>query len=279
MKKIFLTLPIVAILVIVFSMSENTAHGFTNTAPAGYTGSPGDGQTCGTNGGCHNTSTAPFLAGILSSNIPASGYIPGQTYVFTINYSVAGAPASSKVGCSISPQNSTGSLLGTLIAGTGTKLNGNGVYISHTGTLMNSTARTFSWVAPITAIDSVVFYAALNYTNGQSNSSGDVVRTTTFTAKRDLINSVGEIKSVFNNINVYSVNKTILLNFEAENINKVTIQVLDINGKNIIDTKSFDLVNGKNELQIYAANASKGLYAVNIFTDKHLPIIKKLLID
>jgi hypothetical protein len=277
MKKILFTLPIATLFIIALSMSENTAHGSSNNAPPGYTGSPGDGKTCGTNGGCHNTGSAPFLAGILSSNIPSSGYIPGQTYIFTINYSVAGAPVSSKVGCSISPQDALGNLVGTLVVGTGTKLNGSSVYISHTGTLMNSTVRTFSWVAPPTALDSVVFYGAINYTNSQGNSSGDAVRTTTYTVKRDLINSLNIVKNIFNYINVSSQNNNILLHLETENISKVAVQVLDINGKNVVETKSFDLINGKNDLQIHLGNAPKGLYAVNIITNKQLPITKKVI--
>jgi hypothetical protein len=258
-------------------MQENTAHGSSNGGPIGYTGSPSNAKTCGTNGGCHNTGTAPFLAGIISSNIPSSGYIPGQTYIFTVNQNVPGSPISSKVGFSISPQNATGALLGSLIAGTGTKLNGSGVYVTHTGALMNATNRSFSWVAPSVAVDSVIFYGAVNYTNGLGNSSGDTVRTTTYIAKRDLINSIGEVNNSFKNINVYSLDNTIVVQLESENSNKVSIQVMDVSGKNIVNTSSFDLVNGKNEMKLNLAGMHHSIYFVNIISDKFLPITKKVI--
>lgn len=75
-----------------------------NGAPAGMTGSPGDGDNCTS---CHG-GTATTTASLITSNIPASGYIPGTTYTITATNSLTG---SGKMGFEVSPQNVAGDLL------------------------------------------------------------------------------------------------------------------------------------------------------------------------
>ena len=86
-----------------------------NGVPAGMTGSPGDGDNCTS---CHG-GTATTTASLITSNIPASGYIPGATYTITATNSLTG---SGKMGFEVSPQNAAGDLLGTLTAGPGSNL-------------------------------------------------------------------------------------------------------------------------------------------------------------
>ncbi|OFY17098.1 MAG: hypothetical protein A2X11_01880 [Bacteroidetes bacterium GWE2_42_24] len=123
-------------------------------APAGYTGSPGDGNNCTS---CHG-GTATTSPGWITSDIPGSGYIPGVTYQITATNSLAGN--GKKYGFEVSPQNTSGTLLGTLTAGTGTQLVGNGKYVTHSLATLVTNSWTFSWTAPVAGTGNVTFYGA-----------------------------------------------------------------------------------------------------------------------
>ncbi|MCX6266585.1 MAG: T9SS type A sorting domain-containing protein, partial [Bacteroidetes bacterium] len=132
---------------------------YAGGAPSGNTGSPGDGQDCTS---CHSGS-ATTATGWITSNIPALGYTAGTTYNITVS-----VPGSGSKGFQVSPQNAAGTLLGTLIAGTGTKTTGTGKYMTHTGSSSSDPATwTFQWTAPASGTGNVTFYGAfcVSYSN------------------------------------------------------------------------------------------------------------------
>lgn len=72
--KVFFVLAAVPAFIALFASS--------NGSPGGRSGSPGDNnQTCTA---CHS-GTAVNQTGWISTNIPASGYVAGQTYQLTLN--------------------------------------------------------------------------------------------------------------------------------------------------------------------------------------------------
>ena len=159
---------------------ETSVHGNSSGAPAGYTGSTfeNNGRTCGTAGGCHGGGST-LQNSWITSDIPACGYTPGQTYSISVFVT---SPGRTKFGFSLSPQFNSGAnagaTAGTLIATNGTQLQSSGRYITHTsagnqqnGT--NSRTWTFSWTAPSSG--SVTFFAAMNATNSGNNSSNDII--------------------------------------------------------------------------------------------------------
>lgn len=128
-------------------------------APPGMTGSPGDnGQNCTS---CHG-GTAINVAGWISSNIPASGYIPGNTYqiVATNNLTNNG-----KYGFEVTAEDAGASKVGVLTAGATSQLVGSGKYVTHT--LANSVTNswTFNWTAPSAGTGPVTFYGAFARSN------------------------------------------------------------------------------------------------------------------
>lgn len=127
---------------------------YPNGAPAGYTGSPGDNKECTQ---CHS-GTATTVTGIITSNIPAAGYTPGSTYQITVTNNLTG---SGKFGFELSPQKTDGTQLGTLVAGTGTKLVGGTKYITHLNATTSTSSWTFDWIAPAAGSGTVNFYAAI----------------------------------------------------------------------------------------------------------------------
>lgn len=144
---------------------------YPSGAPAGYTGSPADGQNCTS---CHNGSAAN-LGGIITSDIPAQGYTPGSDYTITVTLTGSG-----KKGFEVSPQTTGGSLVGTLTAGGGNKLVGNGKYCTHSSAQTGSTAVwTFTWTAPAAGTGDVTFYGAFTITKPVTKLSTLVVNENT----------------------------------------------------------------------------------------------------
>lgn len=150
MNKKLLLFTLALALVLAMGAYENF---YPTGAPAGYTGSPGDGQNCTS---CHG-GTATTTAGLITSNIPASGYQPGATYQITATNNISG---SGKYGFEVSPQNSSGALMGTLSAGVGSQLVGGNKYVTHLSASLVTNSWVFNWTAPSAGSGSVTFYGA-----------------------------------------------------------------------------------------------------------------------
>jgi len=141
-------------------------------APAGNTNSPGDGQNCTH---CMGGSAAA-VTGWITSDVPASGYLPGSTYTITVT-----ATGTGKKGFEVSPQDLTGNLVGTLIAGTGSKLVGSNKYVTHNAAkTSNPSTWTFQWTAPAGGAGSVTFYGSIAVTQ-------TVTKTTTLTISQSTV--------------------------------------------------------------------------------------------
>jgi hypothetical protein len=151
-KLTWLLGPVASGLLFLFSAFSGNNADYPGGSPAGYTGSPGDGKNCTY---CHGGS-ASQVTDWITSNIPPEGYTPFQTYTITVTVSGSGIK-----GFQVSPQNLNGDLLGTLIAGPNTHLNGNGKYINqNNGNNSNPAIWTFDWTAPKTGTGDVTFYGA-----------------------------------------------------------------------------------------------------------------------
>ncbi len=138
-----------------------TVFAYPSGSPAGYTGSPGDGQHCVS---CHGGSAAT-VSGWITSNIPPAGYTAGSAYTITVTVSGSG-----KKGFEVSPQSATGTQLGVLAAGTGNKLVGGTKYVtqSSSGSTSSTVSWSFTWTAPVLGTGNVTFYGA--FTVGKSNT-------------------------------------------------------------------------------------------------------------
>lgn len=170
MKKIayILLVPLVAGLYLFLSSYSGDDHDYPSGSPAGYTGSPGDGQDCS---GCHGGSTAP-VTGWITSDIPPAGYAAGTTYNITVTVSGSG-----KKGFEVSPQDPSGTQLGTLIAGTGSHLTGGTKYVTqNSGQNANPYTWVFQWTAPAAGTGEVTFYGAFAITDNTTKTSTLVVQ-------------------------------------------------------------------------------------------------------
>lgn len=270
MKKTItlVSLSLVAGLVLMDS-AQNTAISNTSGGPAGRTGSPADGLNCASSG-CHSGTASVSPTQIITSNIPSSGYVPGQTYTITATVSQSGI---NKFGFQISPQAANGQLLGTLAItnASATKIVGT-KYVTHTsgGTagVNNSRTWSFDWTAPVAGTGNVTFYGAFNYTNGQSNSSGDIVRLNTLVVSEST--GVGlEENAGANIISVYPnpVSERINVKMDLQEASAVTIQLLDLNGRLMNVNETFEGTAGNSVYSIEVPSAiPSGVYQLLIET-------------
>ncbi|MFI5151129.1 MAG: choice-of-anchor V domain-containing protein [Bacteroidia bacterium] len=147
-------------------------------APAGTTGSPADGNSCAASG-CHTGTPVTKKPGWITSNIPAAGYTPGHTYQIAAKAIYIGR---SKFGFEVSPQDMSGTIIGTLVNTTGqTQIRTPG-YITQTSTgntATDSLTWTFNWTAPAAGTGGFTFYGAFNCANGNGGTSGDIIYTST----------------------------------------------------------------------------------------------------
>ena len=251
MKKILLLSAVITILSIALVSTLNTTNASSSSPPNANAGAPADaaGATCA---GCHGGSAVTQTTGVISSDIPVSGFIGGTTYNFTVTMSGAAAYS-----FEMTPQTATSNVgLGTWIAGVGTAVSTK--YIKSPKKTGVSATWTFQWIAPATAT-TVTFYGAFNYANDNGTASGDVIKTSSVTY---LANSTGidedaisstlisvfpnpassvlhiASPSVFERGFIYSINGSLVKTItETELINK-TIDIAELSNGNYYITLS-----------------------------------------
>ncbi len=226
-----------------------------SSAPAGYTGSPADGKTCGTNGGCHGGGTTTDN-GMISTDIPSEGYTPGNEYTVTVTVAQAGV---SKFGFSFSAQKDDGTQLGSLTAGTETNIVSS-KYMSHKPSSTSGSdqkAWTFKWTAPSSGTGDVSFYAAGNASDNMSNATGDNI----YVAKA-VVNEIGADTSTTAIIEKKKSGISIYPNPAQSNVwidleHSETLSIINLSGKVV---KKIEASPGKNKVDI--TDLDFGVYQV-----------------
>tara|TARA_B110000008_G_scaffold185332_1_gene184123 strand:+ start:9054 stop:12878 length:3825 start_codon:yes stop_codon:yes gene_type:complete len=173
MKKSLLAFSTLIILSILFYPQAEVISMSTGS-PGGMSGAPGD-NSCVQ---CHNSfglNTGSAIVNI-TSNIPITGYVPGNTYTITASAAQTGI---SKYGFEV--HEALGSILVT--NSTTTKHVGVGSNrITHeaagTTVLVNSISWSFDWLAPPVGSGNATFYGAFVAADYPSGNSNDNVYTT-----------------------------------------------------------------------------------------------------
>ncbi|MCE3279104.1 MAG: hypothetical protein K0S44_1295 [Bacteroidetes bacterium] len=249
---------------------SSEAESNTSAAPASRTGSPADGASCTA---CH-AGTATTVAGLITSTIPATGYIPGQTYTVTASITQVGK---TKFGFEISPQTIAGIKKGTLVVtnSTATQLVGTGKYITHktAGTSFPSGTATwtFNWTAPVAGSGDFTFYGAFNITNSSNTSSGDIVKLSTLAVSEDLSLGIEDMITLNDEINVFPnpVENNLHIVNSAHPTDEFDVTLVDIQGREIrrINQAGFGSF-------INVEDLSAGYYVLRIETEKGTAIKK-----
>ncbi|HEX4887515.1 MAG TPA: choice-of-anchor V domain-containing protein [Luteibaculaceae bacterium] len=173
MKRVAAAFALFAVGWLIYSLDNAPAHGRSTGSPGSYSGSPSDAnRTCAN--GCHG-GTAIATPGIITTNIPAEGYVPGQTYTVTVTADYMGR---TKYGFELSANTSGGQNTGSFVHTPGQTQAVNTRNATHTSSSnaapSGSRTWTVSWTAPAEGTGAVTFYAAVLATNSNNSSSGDI---------------------------------------------------------------------------------------------------------
>lgn len=173
-KLIYTALVSIAGIIVLQSFNLYDAGKMRDGSEPGHTGSPADGKNCTV---CHGGSSEP-VNGWITSTIPQSGYVAGQRYTIrAVNRTIG----HTRFGFQVSPQNISGTILGTLIATDTlrTKVVGdNNGYVTYRPASVvgvDSMVWEFDWIAPADTVNEVIFYGAFN-SNHDGHKGGDITQ-------------------------------------------------------------------------------------------------------
>jgi len=254
MKRLYAYLPLLVLPVVFVLISSSSG------SPGGYSGSTGDsGLNCT---GCH-IGTAQNVSGWITSNIPSIGYAGGQTYTITVNGSHA---SSSKFGFELTAEDLLGNKVGTFIITNTqqTKLVNQNKSVTHTsqGTAGSGGSKSWSvnWTAPAGSTGQIRFNAAVNATNSNGGTGGDVVYLTNVIVNPD----VTGVEELAQNFAIYPNPSIGVVNFDASKADQSQqVNVYNTNGQVVYN---FTLVNSLNTLDL--THLPKGVYFVKSSADQ-----------
>lgn len=279
----------VLIVTISFLIIQSTyQQGFSNVAgaPAGRTGSPFDGGlTCNVSG-CHTGFPVGTRPGWITSNIPGTGYVGGQTY--TITATAVSSTSCVRFGFEISPQTSTGATAGTVVVTntTNTKLasSPNTRWITHTltGSSAASTPGTktwsFNWTAPASGTGTVTFYGAFNRANNSGTSLGDSIFTSQLIVPESstaVFENAGEDFS----FSVYPVpaKENLFVYVKSRSNSMAQIELTDISGKIIQKISDVSAPELEHTYSINTNTLDSGIYFIRLISGSSISV-KKIII-
>jgi hypothetical protein len=269
MKKITLAALALGIFSVMPLLKTDLAHSNTSAGPAGHTGSPGDGRSCATSG-CHTGLTVQNQAGLISANIPSSGYVPGETYTITASVNAASVV---KFGFQVSPQKENGQLVGSLIATNAaeTQIVGSGKYMTHRAQGTQGSGQrtwTFNWVAPIAGTGSFAFYGSFNASNNNGSSSGDQIILSNLFVNEDVSTSASSLQNERFKIYPTPASDELFIESIHSSTDFLKIQVISLQGKKLIDTV-LRPINGKYSLSLIDRHQlATGIYLLSIEGNK-----------
>jgi len=269
------TLLIIIIAIGSFTLLTSELGNFGGS-PGAKTGSPGDeGNTCTQ---CHG-GTASLQEEWLVSNIPATGYVPGEIYTITATGTHTGV---SRFGFETTAEDSNNDKTGTFIITNETenKLTNNNSSVTHksAGTTPNGDSRSwsFDWTAPDAGTGEVTLYAAFNAANGDGGTSGDVIYKTTMSTSEDIGTFVASNPDNESLIRVFPnpfTNK-LSINISGTDANVSGLKVFNSIGNQVYSQDRF--LDNEN-ISIAAPDFLTGVYYAVIYFDDGTKITKRIV--
>jgi hypothetical protein len=229
-------------------------------ADPGYTNSPGDGKNCTH---CMGGTALPVTDWI-TSDVPGTGYIPGNSYTITVT-----ATGTGNKGFEVSPQDLTGNLIGTLTAGSGNQLVGSGKYVTHTqASSANPKTWTFQWAAPTGGAGDVTFFGSIVV--GKLNT-----KTTTMTISQSTVGISENLKSGFT-LFPNPAHTQIIVSFSIESPGKVSLDLLSVNGVLLSNLMEESFATG-NHSRCFSITQPAGLYFLRMNSGEKNQLRKLIL--
>ena len=177
-KNIFILGSIIAIAILFYPQQSIS---LSTGSPGGKTGSPIDGVDCIQ---CHGVLSISTTTSNITSNIPPSGYVPGNIYNITAVHNGAGFgdPTGFEITCEENTSNTKTGIFFITNSNT-TQLVNNGNAVTHTTAGNSFMTWSFDWEAPLSGTGNVTFYGAFieaGYPIGLNQ--GDYFSSTTLSA-------------------------------------------------------------------------------------------------
>ena len=177
-KSIFIFGSIIAIAILFYPQQSIS---LSTGSPGGKTGSPTDGVDCMQ---CHGVLSTSTTTSNITSNIPPSGYVPGNIYNITAVHNGAGFgdPTGFEITCEENTSNTKTGIFFITNSNT-TQLVNNGNAVTHTAAGNSFMTWSFNWEAPLSGTGNVTFYGAFieaGYPIGLNQ--GDYFSSTTLSA-------------------------------------------------------------------------------------------------
>lgn len=228
----------------------------------GHTGSPGDNFTSCVK--CHGGSHIP-VDGWITSNIPASGFVPGQRYTIRAVNTTVGH---TRFGFQVSPQNIAGALLGELVATdtTRTKLVGDGKYITYRAASVvgvDSMVWTFDWVAPVDSVNEVVFYGAFN-SNHDGHKGGDVTQLSQLKVFKQGFTGIAKQNAMQLRVYPNPVSNYLQISFNNAINQNVSVNLYSLNGQLVATLYNNNLAAGLQDVGLPISHVSTGVYLLEL---------------
>lgn len=170
---------------------------FTNSggSPSGHSGSPASNNNSCARSGCHSSGTAAGQTITISSDIPAAGFMEDSTYTITVTADNGGA-SSNRMGFMASVESVSGHT-GSIQVTDAARTKKAGSYLTHTFSgLSGSNGQNiwdFEWDAQQSP-DQITVYVAVNFSNNNGTTSGDVILTETLVLSKASGIGLSEIK-------------------------------------------------------------------------------------
>jgi len=154
-KSIFIFGAIIAIAILFYPQATT---GKLTGSPGGKTGSPTDGLDCME---CHGVTGTSTTISNITSNIPSSGYVPGNIYNITAVHNGAGFgdPTGFEITCEENTSNTKTGIFFITNSNT-TQLINNSSAVTHTTAGNSFMTWSFDWEAPIVGTGDITFYGA-----------------------------------------------------------------------------------------------------------------------
>ena len=154
-KSIFIFGSIIAIAILFYPQQSIS---LSTGSPGGKAGSPTDGVDCMQ---CHGVLSTSASTANITSNIPPSGYVPGNIYNITAVHNGAGFgdPTGFEITCEENTSNTKTGIFFITNSNT-TQLVNNGSAVTHTTAGNSFMTWSFDWEAPIVGTGDITFYGA-----------------------------------------------------------------------------------------------------------------------
>lgn len=237
---------------------------YPSGSPAGYTGSPSDNKDCTQ---CHGGS-ATTVAGWITSNVPAEGYTPGTSYIITVTVTGSGGK-----GFEVSPQSVTGTMLGSLSAGSGNKIVGTKYVTQSSSVSGNPATWTFNWTAPVAGTGPVTFYGAFAISMSSTKLS-------TLTIPEKAPTSISNI-SDDQGIKIFPnpVKSEMTVSLLIQNSERINISISDMTGKKLCTLLDEILPPGPLQKSFDLRNLlPSGIYFVTLSNGSNINVSKKVVL-